>query len=241
MRVLAVNLRGQIIADSTRSYPLLTPQPGWTEQNPSNWVEVSLNALSNVAEQLDGHRAIALGLSGQMHGMVLLAAEGKIIRPAILWNDQLTGKAVDAIYATISRQELIKRTGNCMVTGFQLPKLIWLRTEEPLAYARLRHCLLPKDYIGYLLTGESVTDPSVACGVGCLNIASRQWDTDILNALNISPTLFPPVVKSSVIAGRLKSEIAARVRLPTQLPVVAGGSDSAAAAVSLGISSSNLN
>ncbi len=240
VRVLAVDLRGQIIADSTRSYPLLTPQPGWTEQNPSDWVEASLSALSNVAEQLNGHRAIALGLSGQMHGMVPLDAEGKVIRPAILWNDQRTGKAVDAIETTISRHELIERTGNRMVTGFQLPKVVWLRTQEPFAYARLRHCLLPKDYIGYVLTGELVTDPSVACGVGCLNIASRQWDTDILNALNISPALFPSVAKSTAIAGRLKSEIAARVGLPCRLPVVAGGSDSAAAAVSLGISSSNL-
>ncbi len=241
VRVLAVDLRGQIIASSTRSYALLTPHPGWTEQNPSDWVEASLSALSNVTQQLDGHQAIALGLSGQMHGMVPLDAEGRVIRPAILWNDQRTGKAVDAIEATISRQELIKRTGNRMVTGFQLPKLIWLRTEEPLAYAQLQQVLLPKDYIGYVLTGEWVTEPSVACGVGCLNLASRQWDTDILNALNISPALFPSLVKSSAIAGRLKSEIAACVGLPAGLPVVAGGSDSAAAAIALGISSSNLN
>ena len=126
-----------------------------------------------------------------MHGMVSLDAESRVIRPAILWNDQRTGKAVDAIETAIGRQELIDRTGNRMVTGFQLPKVMWLRTEEPLAYARLRHCLLPKDYIGYVLTGELVTDPSVACGVGCLNISSRQWDTDIINALNISPGLFP--------------------------------------------------
>ena len=112
-------MRGQIIADSTRSYPLLTPQPGWTEQNPSDWVEASLSALSNVAEQLDGHRAIALGLSGQMHGMVPLDAEGRVIRPAILWNDQRTGKAIAEIEATIPRQELIQRTGNPAIPWFQ--------------------------------------------------------------------------------------------------------------------------
>ncbi len=240
VRVLAVDLQGQIIAQATRSYPLFTPQPGWTEQNPSDWVEASLSALSDVTQQLDGHRALALGLSGQMHGMVALNAEGRVIRPAILWNDQRTGKAVAAIEATISRQELIGRTGNPMTTGFQLPKLVWLRTEEPQAYAQLQHCLLPKDYLGYVLTSESVTEPSVACGVGCLNRASRQWDTDILNALNISPALFPCVVEPCAIAGRLKSEIATRVGLPAGLPVVAGGSDSAAAAIALGISSSHL-
>ncbi|NMG22078.1 xylulokinase [Brasilonema bromeliae] len=241
VRAIAVDLQGQIIAKETRTYPLLIPQPGWTEQNPSDWVEASLDALFDVAQQLDGHQVIALGLSGQMHGMVPLDAEGRVIRPAILWNDQRTGKAVDAIEAIIPRQELIQRTGNPAITGFQLPKLVWLRTEEPQAYARLWQILLPKDYIGYVLTGELVTEPSDASGVGCLNLATRQWDTDILNALNINPALFPPVVESTAIAGRLKSEIAARVGLPAGLPVVAGGGDNAAAAIGLGISSSNLN
>ncbi len=241
VRVLAVDLRGQVIASATRSYPLLTPQSGWTEQNPSDWVEASLSALSNLTQQLDGQRVIALGLSGQMHGMVGLDAEGRVIRPAILWNDQRTGKAVAAIEATISRQELIQRTGNRTTTGFQLPKLLWLRTEEPQAYAQLEQILLPKDYLAYVLTSESVTEPSVASGVGCLNITNRQWDTDILDALNISPALFPSIVESTAIAGRLKPAIAARVGLPAGLPVVAGGSDTAAAAIGLGISSSNLN
>ena len=241
VRAIAVNLQGQIIAQTTRSYPLFTPQPGWTEQNSSDWVEASLDALFDVTQQLDGYRAIALGLSGQMHGMVPLDAQGKAIRPAILWNDQRTGKAVVEIEATIPRQELIQRTGNPAITGFQLPKLLWLRTEEPQAYARLWQILLPKDYLGYVLTGESVTEPSDASGVGCLNLANRQWDTDILHALDINPALFPPVIESTAIAGRLKSEIAARVGLPVGLPVVAGGGDNAAAAIGLGISSSNLN
>ncbi|MEH1833754.1 MAG: xylulokinase [Nostoc sp.] len=241
VRTIAVDLQGQIIAQSTRSYPLLTPQPGWTEQNSSDWVEASLDALLDVTQQLDGHRAIALGLSGQMHGMVPLEAKGKVIRPAILWNDQRTGKAVVEIEATIPRQELIERTGNPAITGFQLPKLLWLRTEEPQAYARLWQILLPKDYLRYVLTGEAVTEPSDASGVGCLNLANQQWDIDILHALDINPALFPPVIKSTAIAGQLKSEIAARVGLPVGLPVVTGGGDNAAAAIGLGISSSNLN
>ncbi|OUL18644.1 xylulokinase [Nostoc sp. RF31YmG] len=241
VRAIAVDLQGQIIAQTTRSYPLLTPHPGWTEQNSADWVEASLDALSDVAHQLDGHQAIALGLSGQMHGMVPLDAEGKAIRPAILWNDQRTGKAVEAIEAAIPRQELIQRTGNPAITGFQLPKLVWLRTEEPDAYAQLWQILLPKDYLGYVLTGESFTEPSDASGIGCLNLATRQWDTDILDTLNINPAFFPPVVESTAIAGRLKSEIATRVGLPAGLPVIAGGGDNAAAAIGLGLSSSNLN
>ena len=241
VRAIAVDLQGQIIAQSTRSYPLLTPQPGWTEQNSFDWVEASLDALFDVTQQLNGHRVMALGLSGQMHGMVPLDAEGKAIRPAILWNDQRTGKAVVEIEATIPRQDLIQRTGNPAITGFQLPKLLWLRTEEPQAYTRLWQILLPKDYLGYVLTGELVTEPSDASGVGCLNLANRQWDTDILQALDINPALFPPVIESTAIAGRLKSEIATRVGLPVGLPVIAGGGDNAAAAIGLGISSSNLS
>ncbi|MEH2291410.1 xylulokinase [Nostoc sp.] len=241
VRAIAVDLQGQIIAQATRSYPLLTPQPGWTEQNSSDWVEASLAALLNVSQQLEGYRAIALGLSGQMHGMVPLDAQGKAIRPAILWNDQRTGKAVAEIEATIPRQELIQHTGNPAITGFQLPKLLWLRSEEPQAYTRLWQILLPKDYLGYVLTGEIFTEPSDASGVGCLNLANQQWDRDILHALDINPALFPPVIKSTAIAGRLKAEIAARVGFPAGLPVVAGGGDNAAAAIGLGISSSNLN
>ncbi len=241
VRAIAVDLQGQAIAVATRSYPLLTPQPGWTEQNPTDWLEASLKALLDLTQKLNGHSVIALGLSGQMHGMVPLDSDGRVIRPAILWNDQRTGKAVDAIETAISRQELIRRTGNPAITGFQLPKIVWLRDEEPQAYARLRQVLLPKDYLGYMLTGELVTEPSDASGIGCLNLAQRQWDADILKAINLSPALFPNIVESCAIAGRLKPKIAERTGLPAGLPVVAGGGDNAAAAIGLGIASSHLN
>lgn len=241
VRAIAVDLSGQLVAQTTKSYPLLTPQPGWTEQNPADWVEASLSALSDLAQQLGENRAIALGLSGQMHGMVPLDAEGRVIRPAILWNDQRTGDAVGTIEAIVPRQELIQRTGNPAITGFQLPKLVWLRTEEPAAYARVRQILLPKDYLGYVLTGTAVTEPSDASGIGCLNLANRQWDTDILKALDLDPAWFPAVVESTAIVGHLKSEMAAHVGLPIGLPIIAGGGDNAAAAIGLGISASNLN
>ena len=234
VRVIAVDLQGHIVAQQTQSYPLLTPQPGWTEQNPSDWVAASFDALAVVAQQLEGHRAIALGLSGQMHGMVPLDAEGTVIRPAILWNDQRTGKAVVEIETLVPRQDLIQRTGNPAITGFQLPKLVWLRTEEPQAYAQVRQVLLPKDYLGYVLTGVSCTEPSDASGVGCLNLAARQWDVAILNALKLDVGLFPSVVESTAIAGHLKAGIANRLGLPVGLPVVAGGGDNAAASDRVG-------
>lgn len=241
VRAIAVDLQGHLLAQQTQSYPLLTPQPGWTEQHPSDWVAASLDALAAVVQQLEGHRAIALGLSGQMHGMVPLDAEGTVIRPAILWNDQRTGKAVAEIETTVPRQELIQRTGNPAITGFQLPKLVWLRAEEPHAYAQLRQVLLPKDYLGYILTGAFFTEPSDASGVGCLHLAARQWDTDILNALKLNVALFPEVIPSTAIAGYLKAEIATRTGLPAGLPVIAGGGDNAAAAIGLGLSANHPN
>lgn len=241
VRAIAVDLQGQIRAQHTHSYPLLTPQPGWTEQHPSAWVEASLKVLTQIAQELAGDRILALGLSGQMHGMVPLDNDGRVIRPAILWNDQRTGQAVAEIEAHIPRSELIQRTGNPAITGFQLPKLVWLRTEEPQAYAQLQHVLLPKDYLTYVLTRNWVTEPSDASGVGCLNLASRQWDGEILKALDFSPSLFPTVVESTAIAGRLKPTIAQQTGLPDGLPIIAGGGDNAAAAIGLGISSTHLN
>lgn len=247
-RAIAVDLQGRLIAQTTSSYPLLTPRPGWTEQNPADWVKASLEALADVVHQISSYKAeqssstckvIAIGLSGQMHGMVPLDTEGKVIRPAILWNDQRTGKAVAMITSTIPCQELIQRTGNPAITGFQLPKLVWLRNEEPQAYAQVQKILLPKDYLGYVLTGTQVTEPSDASGIGCLNLAQRQWDTDLLNALDLSPALFPDVIESTAIAGRLQPHIASQVGLPAGLPIIAGGGDNAAAAIGLGISASN--
>ncbi|MBE9113485.1 xylulokinase, partial [Nodosilinea sp. LEGE 07298] len=240
VRAIAVDLQGQVVAQTTQNYPLLTPHPGWTEQHPSDWVDATLTALRTVAGQLNGQNVLALGLSGQMHGMVPLDGAGQVIRPAILWNDQRTGKAVDEIEAAVPRQELIQRTGNPAITGFQLPKLVWLRSEEPQAYNQVRRILLPKDYLGYVLTGEAVTEPSDASGIGCLNLASRQWDQDILTALDISLDLFPRVIDSTAVAGRLQSAMAERIGLPEGLPVVAGGGDNAAAAIGLGISERHL-
>lgn len=241
VRAIAVDLNGHLIAQTTRTYPLLAPHPGWTEQHPADWVAASLAALTELIAMLQGHRAIALGLSGQMHGMVPLDAEGAVIRPAILWNDQRTGQAVVEIEAAISRQELIQRTGNPAITGFQLPKLVWLRLQEPGAFRRLQKILLPKDYLAYVLTGEQATEPSDASGIGCLNLVTRQWDEDILTALKLNSSFFPTVMDSTAIVGQLRAAIAQQTGLPEGLPVIAGGGDNAAAAIGLGISSKHLD
>lgn len=238
VKVVALDAARRTIASATRSYPLLTPQPGWTEQRPQDWAAAALDALAEVAGLLraGGHIPAALGLSGQMHGAVFLDSAGDVLRPAPLWNDQRTGAQVGQIEARIPRADLIARTGNRAVTGFQLPKVLWLRHEEPQAFARLAHVLLPKDYLGYVLTGELATEPSDASGVGALNLARLDWDADILGALDLSPTLFPGVRPSTKRVGTLRPGLAERTGLPAGLPVVAGGGDNAAAGIALGLS-----
>lgn len=244
VRAIAVKVNGQLVAQATRAYPLRMPYPGWVEQDPADWVQASFAVLKEVTQQFAQQdipvEAIALGLSGQMHGMVALTGEGSVVRPAILWNDQRTGEVVEAMEAIIPRATLIQRTGNRAVTGFQLPKILWMRQEEPAAFARTRHVLLPKDYLTYVLTGTMITEPSDASGVGCLHLKSCQWDDDILQALELRRSLFPQIMASAAIAGSLKPDLAAELGLPAGLPIVAGGGDNAAAALGVGISCRHL-
>lgn len=237
LKAIAVTDSGQTVAEASQSYPLLTPKPGWTEQNPSDWLEAAKAALNGLQGKLAGYRPVAIGLSGQMHGSTFLDSKGEVIRPALLWNDQRTAEACAEIEAAIPRKELIQRTGNPAVTGFQLPKLIWLRRAEPENFARVAHMLLPKDYLAYALTGQIATEPSDASGVGALNLASKNWDGAIVGALNLTPSIFPQVMPSHGVVGGLRADWAAATGLPEGLPVVAGAGDNAGAAIGLGLSS----
>ena len=237
VRVLAVDETGRVVAEGTRSYPLLTPRPGWTEQNPEDWSDETVTALRELTAKLDGHELVALGLSGQMHGMVPLDAHGEVIRPAILWNDQRTGSGVAELEAAVPRETLVARTGNPAITGFQLPKLLWLRQQEPENFARTRHVLLPKDYLGFRLTGVMAAEPTDASGTNCFEITQKVWDAEVLGALGLSAELFPQLVSSPDVVGKLTGDLAKETGLPEGLPVVAGAGDNAAAAIGLGLSS----
>ncbi len=239
LKALALTPQGQRVAEASAGYPLLTPKPGWTEQNPEDWLEAARQALSQLAQQLkpQGLRPVSLGLSGQMHGAVFLDAKGQVVRPAPLWNDQRTDQACAEIEATVPRAELIQRTGNPAVTGFQLPKLIWLRQAEPASFARTAQVLLPKDFLAYALTGQMATEPSDASGVGALHLATQRWDSDLLAALGLQPSLFPPILPSHGVVGPLRADWAQATGLPLGLPVVAGAGDNAGAAIGLGLSS----
>lgn len=237
VRALAVDEAGGVVAERTRTYPLLTPRPGWTEQRPEDWFGGAVAALKELVAELGGQEIAALGLSGQMHGMVPLDAHGQVVRPALLWNDQRTGAAVAELGRAVPRETLIARGGNPAITGFQLPKLLWLREAEPDYFARTRHVLLPKDYLGFRFTGVMAAEPSDASGTNCFHLAEKRWDDEVLGALGLNAALFPSVVASHEVVGTLTRELAHLTGLPAGLPVVAGAGDNAAAAIGLGLSS----
>ncbi len=240
VRALAVTPSGEVAAEAAHGYPLLTPKPGWTEQRPADWVGKTLETLCDIALELRGREILALGLSGQMHGMVPLDAAGQVVRNALLWNDQRTGEAVKEMLERVPREVYIHRTGNPPVTGFHVCKLLWLRCEEPDNFERTRHSLLPKDYLGYVLTGEMRSEPSDNSGTNCFHLPSKTWDEEILDALDLPRSLFPEVAPSHAVSGHLTAEVARQTGLPQGLPVVAGAGDNAAAAAGLGLSSRTM-
>src|SRR5690606_9639365 len=182
-------------------------------------------------------RVAAIGLSGQMHGMVAIDAATDVVYPAILWNDGRTSEQVELIERRVGRDALVRRTGNRMVPGFQLPKLLWLRQHQPEAFARTRHVLFPKDYLGLHLTGRLYAEPADASGSGCFTVATGDWDHETLAALDLDPGLWPALVRSTQVVGELRADMADRLGLPRGTPVVAGAGDNASAAVALGLSS----
>jgi xylulokinase len=236
-QAIAVDGEGRVVATGSSDYPLLTPRPQWTEQDPLEWWrgarEVFGAAAAQVAE--GGDVVTGLGLTGQMHGSVFLDASGEVIRPALLWNDQRTARQCQAITELVGERRLVEITGNPSLTGFQAPKVLWLRDEEPDAYARVAHVLLPKDYARYRLSGELATDASDAAGTLFLDLVERDWSGEVLEALDIPAAWLPAVRESPDVAGVLGPEIAGELGLPEGIPIAAGGGDNAAAAVGTAI------
>jgi xylulokinase len=195
LKAIALSESGAVVARAERSYPLSTPQPGWSEQDPDHWVGAAREALAELPEP-DG-----IGFSGQMHGLVSLDAAGKVIRPAILWNDGRTTAECREIEATIGLERLIALTGNRALEGYTAPKLLWLRHHEPESYARIASILLPKDYVRLKLLGERAIDVADASGTLLLDVAKRRWSDEVTGALEIPTEWLPPVHESPDIAG----------------------------------------
>lgn len=236
LKAVVLDEKGWKRAEAKAPYPLHTPRPGWTEQDPGDWAKALGEVFAALAPRLAGLEVVGIGLSGQMHGAVFLDREGHPLLPAPLWNDQRTEEEVRLIEAAIPRSELICRTGNPAITGFQLPKVLWLKRHHPDLFARVYKVLLPKDYLGFLLTGAHATEYTDASGVGAMDIARRVWDGELLGALGISQKLFPDLGESERVVGGLRPEWAGILGVKPGTPVVAGAGDNAAAALGLGVS-----
>jgi xylulokinase len=232
-RAVAVNDSGEIVTEASSEYPLHTPRPGWTEQDPEDWWEGAKEVLAKVAAEAG--EVGGIGLTGQMHGSVFLDDSDHIIRPALLWNDQRTQAQCDRITQVVGEERLISISGNPALTGFQAPKIVWLRDEEPENYEQVSRVLLPKDYVRLRLTGEYATDASDAAGTLLLDIRARDWSGEILNALEIPRDWMPNVYEGPENTGALRESVAEEIGLPPGIPVAAGGGDNAAAAVGTGI------
>lgn len=227
-KTLIIDGNGQVVARAMEEYPLSTPQPGWSEQDPKHWwhaVKATIKQSVDAFDQVGDIKAI--GLSGQMHGLVALDKQCHVLRPAILWNDQRTGRQCQEIHDLAGGVEgLLKLTNNRMLPGYTGGKIIWLRQNEPHLYEKLNFILNPKDYIRYCLTGEFATEVSDASGTGLFDVRQRQWSQELLDLLEIPTALLPRCYESPEISGQLSGEVAAELGLPAGMPVAGGGGDS---------------
>ncbi|MGN9164283.1 xylulokinase [Tissierellaceae bacterium HCP3S3_D8] len=226
-----------IISSASEEYPLYQPQNGWAEQNPEDWAKAAINTIKTImtSSSIDKENVKGIGLSGQMHGLVMLDEDNLVIRPAIIWADQRTEKECDEITEKVGRERLIEITANPALTGFTASKILWVKNNEPDNYARCRHILLPKDYVRFILTGAYATDVSDASGMQLLDVPKRQWSDEILEILEIDRDKLAKVYESPEITGMIKKSIAEEAGLKEGTIVVAGAGDNAAAAVGTGV------
>ncbi len=237
-KTLLADERGRILADVTVEYPCASPRPGWSEQRPEDWWTAAVKGVRQALAKakVKGGAVRGIGLSGQMHGLVCLDAAGRVLRPAILWNDQRTGAECAEITRLAGGQKkLLSLVANPALTGFTAPKILWVRKHEPKIYAQTKKMLLPKDYLRYRLTGEFATDVSDASGTLLLDVKRRIWCKPLLDKLAIDPAALPRVYESCEVTGGLSAGAAKELGLPVGLPVAAGAGDQAAGAVGAGI------
>jgi xylulokinase len=237
-KTLAIDERGKILAAAMDHYPCYVPKPLWSEQDPDDWWRATVSTVRAVVKKarLKPADVKAIGLSGQMHGSVFLDAKGKVIRRALLWNDQRTAAECDEIERRAGgRAKLIKLVANPALTGFTAPKILWLRNQEPRAFAALRKVLLPKDDVRRRLTGEYATEVSDASGTLLLDVAKRRWSKQLLEKLDLDADLLPQCYESEDVTGQLTRQAATELGLSTDCRVVGGAGDCAAGAVGNGI------
>lgn len=237
-KTLAMREDGHILASATSEYRLMSPRPGWSEQDPADWWDAVIATVKKVLKdgKLKPDDVAGIGLTGQMHGSVFVDKQDNVIRHAILWNDQRTADECSDIENRVGgRSKLIEMVANPALTGFTAPKILWLQKNEPKSYAKTVQILLPKDYIRFKLTGEFATDASDASGTLLLDVRNREWSKPLLEKLEIKSSLLPKVFESEDITGTLSESAAKLLGLKKGVPVVGGAGDQAAGAVGNGI------
>jgi len=235
-KALLITLNGRVISSATTPLELSTPHPLWSEQEPDEWwhgIKLSIRKALTEAN-IKGDEISAIGMTGQMHGLVLLDGEGKVLRPSILWNDQRTGAQCDEMRTLIGKERLIEISGNDALTGFTAPKILWVKENEPEIYNKGKHILLPKDYIRYKLTGEYAVDRAGGSGTILFNLAERTWSKELVESLEIPEEWFPPTFEGPDITGNISKAASEETNLAEGTPVVGGGGDQAAQAVGVG-------
>ncbi len=236
-KAVLIDERGNLIATGSTEYSFETPRPLWSEQDPALFWTGTVASIRHVLEQarVDPAAIVAVGLTGQMHGLTLLDAHGEALRPCILWNDQRTGAQCAEIEERVGKARVLQLTGNPVLTGFTAPKILWVQEHEPEVYRRTAQILLPKDYARYKLTGGFFGDVSDASGTALFDVGQRRWSDEMLSALDLPRTWLPEVTESPVISARISQSAADATGLVAGTPVVAGAGDQAAQAVGSGI------
>ena len=237
MKTLLIDESGVVVGSVTEFYPFETPKPLWSEQDPAHWWKATCVSIKRVLEEtrVESKDVAGVGLTGQMHGLVLLDKDNQVLRPCILWNDQRTAKQCADITAKVGAERVLELTGNPVLPGFTAPKIAWVRENEPEIFAKAERFLLPKDYVRFLLSGEHFTDVSDASGTSLLNVGQRDWSDEMCDALEIDRSFLPEVTESTVASTRISAEAAAATGLLEGTPIAAGGGDQAAQAVGSGI------
>ncbi len=228
---------GKVIASKTIEYPMYQPKNGYAEQDPKDWADATVNTLKAVVSQsgVSKDDIKGIGLSGQMHGLVMLDKDNEVIRNSIIWCDQRTSKEVEEMNAKLGERKLIEITANPALTGWTAAKILWVKNNEPENYEKCRHILLPKDYIRFILTGEYATEVSDASGMQLLDVPNRCWSDEILETLEIDKSLLGKVYESCEVTGTLTKKMAELTGLNEGTIVVGGAGDNAAAAVGTGV------
>jgi xylulokinase len=237
VKILLVNQNGEVCHEVSKSYPLIIEKSSYSEQNPEEWVEKTKAGLVELIQQFDGdvNDIEGISFSGQMHGLVLLDENNAVVRNAILWNDTRTTKQCQEIYDVIGKERLLEVTKNPALEGFTLPKILWVKENEPELFKRASVFMLPKDYLRYRLTGNIHMEYSDAAGTLLLNVAEREWSGEMLEAFGLSADFCPPLVESHALVGTVTAEFARESGLSEAVKVFAGGADNACGAIGSGI------